>query len=136
MTFEDSPSIDAEPAETSKKINLDPRLIRRILWGGIGIWLIFLIGMVWLYFQSLPPKLPYGGLDGCLVSETGEPVMAEIHLANQTRQTYENGCFFFAALQPGQYQLEITTAAGDTWQQSVNILPGEAVLLGQLVISR
>jgi hypothetical protein len=73
---------------------------------------------------------PPGGLDGCVVAADGTPAVATVRVGEAARQTYPDGCFFFAELPPGPGQLSVETSAGVVWTQEVEILSGEAVALG------
>ena len=99
MTFEDSPTLDGKP---HRRNGIDwiiehrraVLLVTTTLTGAV-------LGLLWLvYIATRPPDLPYGGLDGCLVTESGQPASASIRIADQTTDTYSDGCFFFAALPP------------------------------------
>ncbi len=68
-----------------------------------------------------------GGLDGCVVSANGNPVPATVWVDNISRPTTADGCFFFARLSPGSYQLRIETAGKQVWSQTVDIQSGQAV---------
>lgn len=101
-------------------------------------WLFALAGIVILldvlaagYF-IVPAVLsgPPGGLDGCILSTSGEPVLATVRVGGVTRYTYEDGCFFFPELPPGPNQFNVETSAGVVLTQDVDILPGQAVALG------
>jgi len=76
-----------------------------------------------------------GGLEGCVQTAGGAPVSAAtLTVAGSSRQTYDDGCFFFATLPAGDYELLIDTEGG-TWQESVSITAGQATSLGTITFN-
>jgi hypothetical protein len=51
-----------------------------------------------------------------------------------SRATDENGCFFFASLNPGAHQFRVQTGAGILYKKTVTIKSGQAVALGTIQI--
>lgn len=70
-----------------------------------------------------------GGLAGCLVNTSGEPVTGAVHVDNITNPIYADGCFFFAKLTPGEHELAIETSDGAILKQTVNIRSEQALEL-------
>jgi len=76
-----------------------------------------------------------GGLDGCVLSADGKPISATVQVDDISKPTYEDGCFFFPSLPPGEHDMTIQTTSGKTIQRSIVIVSGEAVILGDIIIS-
>jgi hypothetical protein len=96
---------------------------------------LFLVYQFWndhsgyYVFPSIFHQQP-GGLDGCLLSASGQPVAAAVKVGDAERQTYSDGCFFFASLPPGNRQLSVMTSTGVVLTRTVRIIPDQAVALG------
>ncbi|MEA3349015.1 MAG: hypothetical protein U9Q82_00170, partial [Chloroflexota bacterium] len=102
MAFENSPKLDGTAKLSSSSLARWIYNRRRVIWIAVGIMFALLIALLLLRsLASRPPDLPIGGLDGCLISEDGNPVTANIQIANSSMTTYEDGCFFFTSLPPG-----------------------------------
>ncbi len=103
-----------------------------IIIGILFIVILFLAGRVLYpsFFKSSP-----GGLDGCLTTSNGTPVSATVWVGDISRPTYADGCFFFPNLSPGVQQIRIETVSGQSSTQSVEIISGQAVGLGNIFIA-
>ncbi|MBP1467318.1 hypothetical protein EYB53_016515 [Candidatus Chloroploca sp. M-50] len=100
------------------------------IWGAVaGIVLLELLLVVWLLFPAAP-----GGLDGCLASPEGAPVMAMVTVGTQRKATYADGCFFFAELPPGRQQVVLEPVVGAPVRFEVEIVSDQALTLGTLMI--
>lgn len=103
-------------------------------------WLLMLtIGVVLLdvlmTVYSVAPLIlsgPPGGLDGCILSASGQPVLAKVRVGDAARETYTDGCFFFSELPPGSNQVAVETTYGVVLIKDVEIISGEAVALGTI----
>jgi len=133
MTFENSPKLKnpSKPVRTFSGwiYTLRPVLITLSV-------LLVIFDILFLADKIAPEKFisPPGGMDGCLVTSSGAPVSATVWVDNISRPTYEDGCFFFAALKAGKHQFQVQTAAGIVYTQSVDILSDQAVALGTIQI--
>ena len=136
MTFENSPSLDAYITSGKKPPHLNVVKIRVILYSVIGLLAIILIGVVFFYLATRPTELPVGGLDGCVVSTDGVPLVSMVEVGKHSKPTLSDGCFFIAAIPPGEYQINIKPSLGGEWTQTIQIISGQAVALGEITISR
>jgi hypothetical protein len=75
-----------------------------------------------------------GGLDGCVVNTSGEPMTATAQTEKTQRSTAADGCFFFSELTPGKHELIIEVADGSIVKQAVEIVSGQAVGLGKITM--
>jgi hypothetical protein len=100
---------------------------------GVLFIIIFFLASRVLYpsFLTSPP----GGLDGCLTTSNGTPVSATVWVGNISRPTYADGCFFFPDLSPGMQQIRIETPSGQSSTQSVEVISGQAVGLGNILVT-
>ncbi len=136
MALEDSPKLDGTSTSSGGKLTQWVYTRRRAILITDGLLFTLLVMFVLLQFLAArPPDLYVGGLDGCLISEDGSPVTATIQIADFSAATYEDGCFFFAALPPGEHLLKGLTEEGFEWTQSAAIASGEATGLGEIVVS-
>jgi hypothetical protein len=103
-----------------------------VIIGGLSIIILFLAGKV--LYPSLLTNPP-GGLDGCLTTLNGTPVSATVWVGDISRPTYADGCFFFPNLSPGLQQVRIETVSGQSSTQSVEIVSGQAVGLGNIFVT-
>lgn len=130
MAFEESPSFD-DLAEEPKEKKPFPAWLRRVLLLTVVslLTILLLIGGSRLGSRA---AAPVGGLDGCLVNEAGNPVVAEVSFGQQSKQTDEDGCFFFAALPIGTGRLIVHL--DEEYIFPVEVINGQAVRLGDLVV--
>lgn len=133
MAFENSPSLK-DPAR--KRFTLTGTLykIRPLLLAGTGILILF--DILFLIHLISPDTLsrPSGGLDGCLETMDGAPLAATVKIDNRSSSTFEDGCFVFQALSPGEHRLEVETDVGIIYIQMVTVRSDEAVALGTIEI--
>ena len=133
MGLQESPSFD-NLGDTHKppKKRLSQRALRRGL-----LVAVLLLGTALLFFGGSRvgsrADTVFGGLDGCLVDGAGNPVMANVIYGDQSRQTYTDGCFFFAMLPSGAGELIVQRGA-DAWVFDVVIITGEATGLGNVAL--
>ncbi len=132
MVFEESPSFEDIEKEEPKEKKPFPAWLKRVLLLTVAAFLVFflLIGGSKLGSRS---AAPIGGLDGCVINKSGSPIMAEVSFGQQSKQTYEDGCFFFAALPVGAREL-IIHHGNEEYSFQVEIIEGQAVMLGDLMI--
>lgn len=124
MAFENSPILGEDGVVERRSLRAWLALHRRWL---IILAALFLLADAWLIVQLVRPAAP-GGLDGCVVTASGQPVVSAIIRAGQVeRMTFADGCFFFPSLQPGTYQVSIATDGEVVWSQPVTIISGQAV---------
>ena len=132
MGLQKSPSFDDVGKEKFAERRVSQRLLRRGL-----LVAVLLLGTVLLIVGSTQlgsrANEEVGGLDGCVFDGTGNPVLADVIYGDQSKKTYENGCFFFAALPPGKGILVITRGT-DTWSYDVEITAGQALLMGEIIL--
>ncbi len=132
MTLENSP----HSGEPSKHLSLS-QWISQNRWAVLalmGVALVVGLVAIALQVRSVQPSSPPGGLDGCLVTSEGAPLVTTVRIGKVTRPTYENGCFFFPSVPPGTQQLVVTTPSGEV-TLAVTIVSNEAANLGTLPIS-
>lgn len=102
-----------------------------------------IIGILFIVIFFLASRVLYpsfltsspGGLDGCLTTSNGAPVSATVWAGDISRPTYADGCFFFSDLSTGMQQIQIETASGQSSTQSVEIISGQAVSLGDILVT-
>ncbi|MBT3336867.1 MAG: hypothetical protein HN855_01815 [Anaerolineae bacterium] len=132
MGLQESPSFDDLGKMEPEKKRISSRGLRRGL-----ILAIALLGAALLFFGGTRlgsgADTQYGGLDGCLVSSAGDPIIAEVLYADQSRETYEDGCFFFPYLPSGKGELTVRRGTEDLIYP-VKIIAKQAVMLGEVVI--
>ena len=100
----------------------------------VGLGAACLVLLVYLLSRDAGPEGDVGGLDGCLRTPAGAPLVGEVRVRSQTGFMGDDGCFFFSALPAGSQTLEVKLPSG-TWQRSVTIVSGEAVGLGNVVVN-
>ena len=133
MAFQNSPNFEDQTINNKfsvrEWISRHARLVLVIV--GLFITLdIILAAFLLIPQQNTEP----GGLDGCVISADGKPVSATVQVNNISKSTYEDGCFFFPSLPPGEHELTIQTAGGQTIMRSIIIVSREAVILGDIII--
>lgn len=132
MTLEKSPSFDDLEKKQSEEKKPFPRWVRFVL-----ISTVVLLGSGLLLFGGSKlwarASVPPGGLDGCLVNAVGNPLIAVVKIGQESRQSYEDGCFFFPELPAGKDELVVHTDS-KTWTFSVEIISNQAVGLGILTL--
>ncbi len=133
MAFEESPSFEDIEKKEPKEKKPFPAWLRRVLFLTVTAFLLvfLLIGGSKLISRSIAPV---GGLDGCVLNKSGNPIMAEVSFGQQSKQTYEDGCFFFAALPVGAGEL-IVHRGNEEYSFQVEIIEGQALMLGDLIIN-
>ena len=134
MAFQNSPNFEDQTINNKFSIRdwigRHARLVLILL--GVFIALdIFLAAFLLVPKQSSEP----GGLDGCVLNSDGKPVSATVQVDNISKSTYEDGCFFFPNLPPGEHQMTIQTTDGQTIMRSIVIVSREAVIVGDIIIS-
>ncbi len=134
MAFEESPQFDGNQVVTHLSTQGWIHKYRLVLMSLVVVFLIldvalFYFRLVPTYYASFP-----GGLDGCLVSTNGEPLSAVVRVGQEASQTFEDGCFFFSELPPGNQEITIETVSGERSVQTVEIISGEAVGLGTVTV--
>jgi len=133
MSFENSPQLN-NPTKPVRTFSGWVYRLRPVLLAVAGLMVVF--DILFVAYQISPESfhaLP-GGLDGCLVTGSGAPVAATVSVDGLSRTTFEDGCFFFAILSPGEHQFQVETQAGIVYSQTVTILSDEAVGLGVIQI--
>jgi hypothetical protein len=100
----------------------------------VGLAAACLVLLVYLLSRDAGPGADVGGLDGCLRTPAGAPLVAEVRVHSQAGVMDADGCFFFSALPAGTQTLEVKLPSG-TWQRSVTIVAREAVGLGNVVVN-
>ncbi len=131
--MENSPKLDGTP---SVQVNLTKSVYnyrRSIILLVVTMGLLLTVAILVI---SRPREIPAGGLDGCVVSPDGVPLVAMVVVAKQSKSTFSDGCFFFADLPPGQHAVVIQPTLGGEWYGMVEIVSGKAVGLGEITISR
>jgi hypothetical protein len=106
MAFQNSPNF--EDQTTNNKFSFKDWIGRHarpvlILLGGFFALDIILAAILLIPTQNTEP----GGLDGCVLSADGKPVSATVQVNNISKSTYEDGCFFFPNLPPGEHEMTI-----------------------------
>jgi hypothetical protein len=133
MAFENSPKL-GNPSKTARTLSGWVFQFRFLLVALTGILIVsaslFLINKKFMD----QPALPTGGLDGCLVDRMGTPMMATVRVDQATASTYEDGCFFFSILTPGEHQFQVVVEENIVYVQTVNILSDQALGLGTIQI--
>jgi hypothetical protein len=104
----------------------------RILYSVTGILLVIVL-VLSLRMSGIFSGEP-GGLDGCAVNTAGEPVTGTAQVETAQALISADGCFFFAELPPGEHELVIKTSGGSSLSQLVEIISGQAVELGIIVV--
>ncbi len=132
MSFEKNPEF--EDGEIKSRRTLRDWLMKneRIFYVVTGILLVIvlvLFASVMDFFSGDP-----GGLDGCIVNAAGEPITGIAQVETTQSLISADGCFFFAKLSPGQHELVIAVSNGAVITQPVEIISGQAVGLGVIVI--
>jgi len=136
VTFENSPSLDANSTSGKKPPRLGAAKVRILLYSLMGLLVVIFLGVVFSHLATRPSELPVGGLDGCVISPDGVPLVSSVEIGKQNKSTFSDGCFFFAAVPPGEYLITIKPSLGGEWSQKITILSGQAVALGEITISR
>lgn len=90
-----------------------------------------LVAYVWLPSLSAGEL---GGLEGCLATASGEPLLGTVSIADVVRSTSTDGCFFFSALPAGSQRMSIVTNSGASLEQRVRIVSGQAANLGTVIV--
>ena len=133
MAFENSPRLD-QPDKPGAPAR--PRFVlnRRGLLAVLGLALAFLLLAIGLAAApKLRPAEP-GGLDGCLQTQAGQPLAnTTVSVGTNTRLTGADGCFFWASLPAGDYQMVIT-AQPQNKVVPVKIESGKAAELGTITV--
>ncbi|MFZ5820888.1 MAG: carboxypeptidase-like regulatory domain-containing protein [Chloroflexota bacterium] len=132
MAFEESPRFDGQ--EGGVRSSWRNWIARNRRWLLALAVLFLLVDALAAAFLLSPPvsRQPPGGLDGCLADANGQPLQATVRVGEVARSTYADGCFFFPALEPGSQQMRVETASGETFTQTVQIVPGKALGLGTI----
>ena len=134
MAFENSPGLQPHSARRVPFLTLVYQNQRMIL---ITVGIVAVLGCLVIAVQLLPlfaAPPPTGGLDGCLATASGEPVVTMLQIDAVTRPSYADGCFFFPNLPAGQHELLIHTSAGSL-SLPVTILPDQSTGLGTITIT-
>jgi hypothetical protein len=132
MGLQESPSFDEAEKNKPAKKRLSQQEFRNMMMIAIALLGIgmMIVGAIQLGSQA---DTEVGGLDGCLFDGAGNPVIAEVIYGDQSKLSYDNGCFFFDALPVGNGQLTIKRGT-DTWTYDIQIAPGQAVLMGEIIL--
>ena len=132
MAFENSPSLN-DPEKPRTPFSRWLYLKRRSLLALVvvaGVLLLVVSGLaVGPALQAARP----GGLDGCLQTPDGKPLVTTVTIGTFTRSTYADGCFFFASIAPGETQLVISTVP-QAMLIPVKIEANKAVDLGTITV--
>lgn len=142
MAFENSPSLD-QPEKPRTPIKRWFYLNRRSLLVLVVIVMILLMILSGLAVGPALKSAQPGGLDGCLhaAQPDGKLLAATVTMESTNRfstgsfssTTSADGCFFFASLPPGNYQLTIKTGSREM-QVPVSIEANKAVGLGSITV--
>lgn len=134
MAFEESPQFENNSLKTRSSFRGWVSRHARLL-----IFLtasILLINLVFLAFLVLPVwASPPGGVDGCLASPDGTPILASVSIGKNSKATSEEGCFFFVNLKSGWHTMTIITADGQTYKRSIEIISDQALELGTVQLA-
>lgn len=110
-------------------------LMTRYAWiAVISFFLIFFLSLTVRLVGSSWASGQVGGLDGCILTARGNPVAGTVQVGEKSKDIPSDGCFFFKSLKPGDHQISIETVNGRRVEQSVEIISGEAVSLGQIIV--
>jgi hypothetical protein len=132
MTFENSPRLDKPSATRVSFLGRVNQFRHLILFLAIIVLLVSSAAMAVLLIPVIDAQTP-GGLDGCLVSAAGSPLVTTVHIGTVTAATDASGCFFFPNLPAGGQQLIVTTASGEV-SLPVTIVPNQATGLGTITV--
>jgi len=119
MAFEKSPIFNGEDIQQNRNILYNwishpPRVLQILL----GLLMILIILIVILNF--IPAQNSnHGGLEGCVVNAKREAVSANVQIDGYSLSTYEDGCFFFPSLEPGEHLLVIQISSGQVLEHQV-----------------
>ncbi|NTU54970.1 MAG: carboxypeptidase regulatory-like domain-containing protein [Anaerolineales bacterium] len=133
MAFENSPKLK-NPSKPVRTFSGWVYSLRVALLGFTVLLVVF--DFLFLAYKIEPDWFtrPSGGLDGCIATSSGAPVAATVWVDNNSRSTFEDGCFFFASLTPGEHQFQVQTEAGIVYIQTVDIPSDQAIGLGIIQI--
>ncbi len=133
MSLENSPRLD-NPSKPVRNFSGWLQTLRPVLLALTALLVLF--DIIFMVYKANPDRFRRapGGMDGCVVTSGGAPVVATIWVGDISHPTDNDGCFFFAALNPGAQQLRVETSAGTLYKQTVTIKSGQAVGLGTLKI--
>ncbi|MBN1267045.1 MAG: hypothetical protein JXA25_16255 [Anaerolineales bacterium] len=136
MPLENSPDFESEDLQPDSSAMTDDKpagseiLRKRVVHGAL---LILILGLsVLLLIRSGLTQEEVGGIDGCIQTDTGLPVQAEVQINGVSKQTYSDGCFFFADVLPGKHTMYIQIPGRSEWTIPVQVLSGQAAALGTL----
>ena len=135
MAFERSPGLDGTPQHRGLITWIFDHKRTMYIASAIAAGLLIAV-LAFLLISSQPRDLVAGGLDGCIVSPTDDPVAATARIADQTAATQDDGCFFFASVPPGDHTLVLRLDDGTVVQRKVTIVPGQATMLGNITLSQ
>ena len=133
MAFQSSPKLD-NPSKPVRTFSGWLYALRPAFLTLTVLLILFDIAYMALRTRGAGNPLPPGGLDGCITTKSGTPLVGTAKVGEVSSLTDENGCFFFPALQPGTQQLQITSDTGIVYQQAVSIVSNQAVELGTLKV--
>ena len=136
MAFENSPKFDS-PTETRPATFQDRLYQNRRKWitAGIVFAVVWVLGTTFLYLMTTNAFKEPGGVEGYLVTVTGEPAEAVVTIDDVKKRTYDDGYFFFPELPPGDHEMIIETTYG-IWREPVTVLSGQAVDVGKVVLRK
>ena len=135
MAFENSPKMDSpehqKPSSLTDWLTMNRRKAYLFLLIVLVIWL--LIAAMIIFTKPASNAGQYGGLDGTVISLSGEPLSSQVIINDKVAQTYDDGYFFFSDLMPGRYIMKITADSGYL-EQEVDIISGQVNTLGTIIL--
>jgi hypothetical protein len=133
MAFENSPRLE-DPS--TSRVSFLGRIYqyRRIILLLAGLALFASLAALAILLIPVIYAVPPGGLDGCLISATGGPVVTSVHVGTASAITDASGCFFFPSLPAGGQQLIVTTPSREI-SLLITIVSNEATSLGTIPIN-
>ena len=132
MAFENSPSL-ADPEKPRTPLSRWLYLHRRSLLALVVVGGVLLLVVSGLAVGPALKSAQPGGLDGCLQTTAGKPLVTDVTIGTFSRRTSADGCFFFASLPPADYQLVISATPHDL-SVPVKIEANKAVSLGSITV--
>ncbi len=136
MALDNSPRLNGTAPLFSKK-NLDRFFVqyqRVILLVSFGLITILVGFLLFSFFANQQTKLSTGGLDGCLVFPSEQPLNISVRVAGQNTNLSPDNCFFFSALPSGEFVLQVFIRETQAWEQNIQIISGQAIGLGEIEI--
>jgi len=133
MALEDSPEL-GKPSSTRVTFSGWFRKNKREI--SLLASVVVFVSLVVFFIEILPVFHPFapGGLEGCVATKSGAPLVTTVRIGSVTRPTYDDGCFFFFPnISPGDHELIVALSSGEIILPII-IISDQAISIGTIYV--